>query len=393
MRRNKWGAAAAALGLVTASVALGVAWQQYREARLRFTELRQLAGVSIFELDAAIQELPGSTAARKMVLDAGLSYLASLQAAAERDPGLRAELADAYQRVGFLYRSSSGVSVEDIDRSLELHRKALALRDELGQGRSRELKIRRDYAALLSMLAGGERIRMRTGKVAEYVKRLGEVVGPWAEEKPLTREALEAWIYWQDLETRQARREGTRPAFENQRRLLERVEELKGFGGEGPRYWKVLTDHARTFLALAGEMKELEECEAVAARMLEAARRWREAEPMKTAAVRGLLLSYQEGIYALLAAGGKKYGEYERWLEEYAAVMGSPVLPEPKAEYWVQHRVEWWSLKAHVAMGAGRRAEAEGYVAKATAELDRLVADGKPRMWAAIVRARMGELR
>src|SRR6185369_771018 len=107
-------------------------------AERRFADVRRLASSFLFEFHDAIQDLPGSTAARELVVRKALEYLDGLAAEAgdsgdghSGDRGLLAELAQAYQRVGDVqgmpYRASLG-HTEDALRSYE---KALALRRRL----------------------------------------------------------------------------------------------------------------------------------------------------------------------------------------------------------------------------------------------------------------------
>jgi non-specific serine/threonine protein kinase/serine/threonine-protein kinase len=136
--RHRAGAAAVALAVValiaTTAAAVRqaqVAERQRARAERRFGDVRRLANSFLFEFHDAIQDLPGSTAARELVVRKALEYLDGLAAEAGSDRGLLAELAQAYQRVGDVqgmpYRASLGHS-ED---ALHSYEKALALRQRL----------------------------------------------------------------------------------------------------------------------------------------------------------------------------------------------------------------------------------------------------------------------
>jgi tetratricopeptide (TPR) repeat protein len=71
-----------------------------KRAQGRFDDVRRLAGSFLFEFHDAIRNLPGSTAARALIVQRGLEYIDRLAAESAGDPGLRRELAAAYQRIG-----------------------------------------------------------------------------------------------------------------------------------------------------------------------------------------------------------------------------------------------------------------------------------------------------
>ncbi len=145
VERHRAGVLAATLAGLALVATTGVAVVQARaaererqRAERRFADVRRLANSFLFEFHDAIQDLPGSIAARELVVRKALEYLDGLAAESGDHPGdpaadrgLLAELAQAYQRVGDVqgmpYRASLG-HTEDALRSYE---KALALRRRL----------------------------------------------------------------------------------------------------------------------------------------------------------------------------------------------------------------------------------------------------------------------
>lgn len=107
VRRNRLAVATAALIFASLAGGLSVVNHERVIAQQRFEQLRQLAD-KVFELDEAIRDLPGSTAARRKLVAASLEYLGGLSADVGRDVDLAATLADAYWRVGRI----QGVNVE-----------------------------------------------------------------------------------------------------------------------------------------------------------------------------------------------------------------------------------------------------------------------------------------
>jgi tetratricopeptide (TPR) repeat protein len=108
-----------------------VAEAQRMRAERRFADVRRLATSFLFEFHDAIQDLPGSTAARELVVKKALEYLDGLSAEAGGDRGLLAELAQAYQRVGDVQGMPYRASLGHTDDALRSYEKALAINERL----------------------------------------------------------------------------------------------------------------------------------------------------------------------------------------------------------------------------------------------------------------------
>jgi len=99
VRRNKALVAAVLLALMSLSGGLAVSIRQTRLANERFRDVRELANKFLFDFDAEIRQLPGTTKARQLIVDTALDYLTRLERAAQDDAGVRYEVARAYQKV------------------------------------------------------------------------------------------------------------------------------------------------------------------------------------------------------------------------------------------------------------------------------------------------------
>jgi serine/threonine protein kinase len=107
-----------ATGLILVAIAGGVA-ATLREARIaaanqrraekRFDDVRRLANSLMFEIDDSIQDLPGATGARRLLIARSLEYLDSLSHESGGDLSLERELAAAYARLGDLQVYRNGV--------------------------------------------------------------------------------------------------------------------------------------------------------------------------------------------------------------------------------------------------------------------------------------------
>jgi len=138
MTRHKIGVAATTLVVILLVAALliavheaKVAQEQRARAERRFNDVRQLANSLIFEIHDKIQDLPGSTEVRKLLVERALSYLDSLAQEPGSEPSLRRELAAAYVKVGDVQGTRFGGNLGDTQGALESYQKALTIREEL----------------------------------------------------------------------------------------------------------------------------------------------------------------------------------------------------------------------------------------------------------------------
>ena len=151
IRRQKVAVGAAALIAITLLIGIiATAWQarvaraERARSERRFNEVRQLANSFVFEVHDAIVNLPGSTQARSLIVQRGLSYLDSLAQDAGNDRGLQRELAAAYEKLGAVQYTPTVAHLGDLDGALQSHRKAAALREALVASDPSNLDYRRE---------------------------------------------------------------------------------------------------------------------------------------------------------------------------------------------------------------------------------------------------------
>jgi eukaryotic-like serine/threonine-protein kinase len=138
--RHKAGVAAAVIVLATLVVGMAVTLHEARIARLqetraqrRFNDVRALANSLLFDVHDSIQDLPGSTPARKLLVERALLYLDSLSRDAASDASLQRELATAYEKVGTVQGNPFGANLGDIQGAVNSYRKAIAMREPLAK--------------------------------------------------------------------------------------------------------------------------------------------------------------------------------------------------------------------------------------------------------------------
>ncbi len=137
-RRHTAGVASAALvvlvligGVITTTWQARVARVEKARAERRFTDVRRLANSFLFDFHNAIVNLPGSTPARRLVVDKAREYLDSLSQEAKSDPGLAIELATSYIRLGDVQGAFYFANLGETTGALASYRKAATMCEEL----------------------------------------------------------------------------------------------------------------------------------------------------------------------------------------------------------------------------------------------------------------------
>jgi eukaryotic-like serine/threonine-protein kinase len=142
IRRNLLAVAAGIVIVIVTAIAFAATLHQKRIAERRFDEVRSLASAVVFELHDAIAPLPGSTAARELLVRRALVYLDNLASESDENTPLEMELAGAYIKVGDVqglpYRSNLGQTVG----ALASYRKALRIVQAVAQREPENLEAR-----------------------------------------------------------------------------------------------------------------------------------------------------------------------------------------------------------------------------------------------------------
>jgi serine/threonine protein kinase/tetratricopeptide (TPR) repeat protein len=96
-------------------------------AEKRFNDVRKLANSLIFEIHDSIQDLPGATPSRKLLLDRAVEYLDKLDQDATGDADLQRELAMGYQRLAAVQGDTSQSNLGEISAAEVSIRKSIGL--------------------------------------------------------------------------------------------------------------------------------------------------------------------------------------------------------------------------------------------------------------------------
>lgn len=250
VRRNRLAVAAAAV--VATAIAAGTGstlWYARRaqaekaRADQRFDELRRISESLLFEFHDSIQNLPGATDARALVLRRALEYLDRLAAEDGSDPAVQRDLATAYARVGGILggeRHPHLGGAASLNKSLESYQKALAIRRKLFLGAPKDAQLREDYIGALGLVAGAyDQAGRPDDAIALYKERLPviEAVPPAARPADMRYSYATTFASMSDV----YRNSGDLPrALETSRRALELRKALLAADPGSPRAQRVV---------------------------------------------------------------------------------------------------------------------------------------------------------
>ena len=252
--RHRWGVATGVLAAALGSVAVWTIWRAERVAQVRFNQVRQLAHAVVFDLHDSIAELPGSTAARKLLVERALEYLKNLEATSARNRDLQLELAQAYTKIGLVQAGKGEASLGDFTGAVASYEHARAI---LHAVLDRSPGDEAAAEALLEADAQEAGIREQRGESSEW-RQLRAETGAWLntlsgrhpDDRALRLRALSTAAYTLDEERDWPR---ARVAYE---RVLVLAREL--YSAEPANDWaaRMLT---RTHSALAEVLNSLQD--------------------------------------------------------------------------------------------------------------------------------------
>ena len=111
------------VGLIAATI---VSTWQAQLAQRRFEDSRAFAHAVVFDVNDALAPIPGTTSARKLVVETALQYLDRLNRDGVWAPPLREELAAAYIRIGQVQGGAFLPNLGDSSGAIASFRKAIA---------------------------------------------------------------------------------------------------------------------------------------------------------------------------------------------------------------------------------------------------------------------------
>ena len=144
--RHRTGLAATALVIVALAAGIVATERQARIARMeraraqkRFDDVRQFSNALIFDVHDALASIPGTTAARSLLLDRAVQYLDSVSRDAEGDAELQRELARGYQRLATVQGDASVSNTGEVSAADKSIQKAIALYEAVAKENPRNV--------------------------------------------------------------------------------------------------------------------------------------------------------------------------------------------------------------------------------------------------------------
>ncbi len=153
--------AVVAVGLISLAIIGGViaTWWQARiaqaeriKAEKRFNDVRNLANSFLFDFSPLIENLPGSTPARELLVKKALEYLDNLSQESGSDLGLQRELAKAYEKVGDVQGNPFNPNIGDTKGALESYEKSKNIRLILLEKEPNDLSLQNDLANIYKLI-------------------------------------------------------------------------------------------------------------------------------------------------------------------------------------------------------------------------------------------------
>ncbi len=137
------------VGLGLAAYEAVIAHRETERAERHFASVRKLANVFIVDVHDAIERLPGSTPARKLIVQNALTYLEQLSTEAQNDADLQVELATGYRHIGDIQGGPLASNLGDVDGAGKSYDRALALCERVLLSKASEKSLsaaRREFA-------------------------------------------------------------------------------------------------------------------------------------------------------------------------------------------------------------------------------------------------------
>ena len=180
LHRHRIEAAAAALLVLTLVAATVVSIRQARvaeaeraRAERHFASVRGLANAFLFRVHDAIENLPGSTRARELLVGTGLEYLHTLAAEAGDDTALRLELAAAYEKVADIQGRPFDSSTGKPRAAIQSYARAIALLEPIVAAEPDNSRYKLDLARILHRRS---RLLLLQGAAPEAIESSGRAV-------------------------------------------------------------------------------------------------------------------------------------------------------------------------------------------------------------------------
>jgi serine/threonine protein kinase/tetratricopeptide (TPR) repeat protein len=398
VRRHKAAVAAAAVvgislvgGITATAWEAKVADEQRARAERRFQDVRTLANSLLFEIHDAIQDLPGSTPARELLVKRALQYLDGLSTEAGGDAGLERELAMAYERVADVQGGYHAANLGDHAGAIASYRKALAIRESLRQRIAANAEVRRDLVRTHGKLSEALLESGHPAEAMEHSRQLLALAKELAAANPdnATDQRNLASAY-ADLGWKQAGSGDWKAGLENLRGAVEMFEKLQAANPkDGGTARRLAVAYERAGSVLANSAEEYGEAVAMHRKELALVDQLRAADKLN--AMLDRLAAYAHiGIGTDLSLAGDHAGARPQ-LEEARAMLQRLAAADPKNAQLRLDVVHSSGLVADEALKAAQPEKAVVLARKALETLGEMPPGPERNMLAAAHHFRIGK--
>lgn len=209
----------------------GVALSKEKEARKRFSDIRELANSFLGELDTELERLPGSTSAREILARKVLRYLDELAKEEVGDASLQRDLGVAYERLADVEGSPLVSNLGNTEGAMASYGKAIAIFDQLARQRPGNAEFMRDQTRVYSKMSDLKSLMGDLPGAMELAARAKETREAWLTEHPedrATRRSLAANL--QSIGGYLDRLGRSEEALKVRRQALTMIEEMNASG-------------------------------------------------------------------------------------------------------------------------------------------------------------------
>jgi serine/threonine protein kinase len=365
--RHRAGVATATLVGLLLSAAFVETVRQRRLAEKRFNDVRKLATSFLFEFHSAIEDLPGSTQARELVVKRAQEYLAELAQDSSRDPSLQAELATAYERLASV-EGGNEANLGHEQQSLLDYTRATGIRERLYAAAPNDAESRRALSNAVRKRAFTLMELSRNDEALAEARRALSLLEGHTE----TAVDLKALGIAYDAVGAASTQKGDYPAgLDYRRKELEVFERLAAGPSATPNDQRNLALGLKYVGGLLHKLDKIAEARVYDERAVQVDQKRLDAAPLDPNAK--LDLAFSTGS---LANDLEKLGEVDKSLALYekSSRVAEEVYRADPANKWAEHSLETtWSVLGRALIHAGRPREAMVPLGKARAMLE---ADG-----------------
>ncbi len=233
------------IGMVTILREDRIARTERAHAEQRFNDVRNLSNTLLFQINDSIQDVPGTTQARRLLISSAQRYLDSLSQETSGDLSLLRELATGYERLGQIQRGRRGSDLGDSTSAIDSYRKAVTLREAIAQANPSNPQAQYELQASYDDL-GFALLDIDINRSADYLQKSKNIASALVRAHPANADFLEALTRSHEHQAiLLIHRNDMSAALECQRKSLELAQQLVDMDPSGSHRITLSYEHKR----------------------------------------------------------------------------------------------------------------------------------------------------